>query len=175
MIIHRPDNYVITESTYFLKTHIKDDRNHTIIMDEFGVYDCPKSITRILRTSCRLNGITLERMRAQSKRYFSKHVLKQPLVLTYHHNLPVVFFSTYSGRSSNNIWMNCNAIINILPSGDDTIITFPNFEQLILPIQYQGFCGLYVRALFYQKHLRKELPMPNNQKSNANSNSLASN
>ena len=167
MTIQRPENYVITESTYFLKTHIKDDRNHTMIMDEFGVYDCPKSITRILRTSCRLNGITLDRMRALSKRYFKNSVHKQPLVLTYHHNLPVVFFSAYSPKNNNNIWMNCNTIINILPSDNDTIITFPNFEQISLPLQYQAFCGLYVRALFFQKYLRKEMPM--NPTSNQNS------
>ncbi len=162
MIIQRPDSYVITESTYYLKTHIKDDRNHTIIMDEFGEYDCPKSITKILRTSCRLNGITLERMRSLSKRYFTNNVHKQPLVLTYHHNLPVVFFSVYSPRNNNNIWINCNSIINILPSDNDTIITFPNFKQINLPIQYQAFCGLYVRSLFFQKYLRKELPTNQN-------------
>lgn len=169
MTLHRPDSYIITESTYYLKTELKDGRNHTFIMDEFGEYDCPKSITRILRTSCRLNGITLERMKALSKRYFSNSVHKQPLVLTYHHNLPVVFFSAYSARNNNNIWINCNSIINILPSGNDTIVTFPNFEQIILPVQYQAFCGLYVRALFYQKYLRKEMP------NNPNPNSMTKN
>ena len=167
MTIHRPDNYVITESTYYLKTHLKDDRNHTIIMDEFGVYDCPKSITRVLRTSCRLNGIKMERVRAQSKRYFSNTVHKQPLVLAYHHNLPVAFISVYSPRNNNNIWINCNSIINILPSEDnDTIVTFPNFEQINLPVQYQAFCGLYVRALFFQKYLRKEMPINPNSNQN---------
>jgi competence transcription factor ComK len=169
MTLHRPDIYTITENTYYLKTDIKENRNHTIIMDEFGEYDCPKSITRILRSSCKSNGITLERMRAQSKRYFSNNVHKQPLVLTYHHNLPVVFFSAYSSRSNNNIWINCNSIINILPADNDTIVTFPNFEQLTLPVQYQAFCGLYVRALFFQKYLRKEMPInpnPNSKISN---------
>ena len=68
MTVQRPDNYVITESTYYLKSSIKEDRMCTVIMDESGVYDCPKSITRILSSSCRLNGITLDRMRALSKR-----------------------------------------------------------------------------------------------------------
>ena len=157
-LLDRPDDYVITESTYYLKTHIRDDRNHTIVMDESGEYDCPKSINRVIRTSCRLNGIKLERVRAQSKRYFSNNIHKQPLVLAYHHNLPVAFFSVYSPRNNNNIWINCNSVINILPSDNDTIVTLPNFEQIKLPVQYQAFCGLYVRALFFQKYLRKEIP-----------------
>lgn len=162
MRVQRPENYLISDETYYLKTKITDERNHTFIMDERGVYDCPKSVTRILRSSCRLNGITLERMKAQSKRFFQDNVHKQPLVLAYTTtNQPVVFFSTYSARSTNNIWINCNAVINISSNGtSETIVTFPSFEQLVLPIQYQAFCGLYVRALFYQKHLRKELPTP---------------
>ena len=163
MTVHRPDSYVITENTYYLKSSIKEDRMCTVIMDESGVYDCPKSITRILSSSCRLNGITLDRMRALSKRYFSNSVHKQPLVLTYHHNLPVVFFSAYSPKNNHNVWMNCNSIINITPSENDTIITFPNFEQIKLPVQYQAFCGLYVRALFFQKYLRKEIPHSSTQ------------
>ena len=166
MTLQQQESYVITESTFYLKSTIKNDRIQTVIMDESGVYDCPKSITRIISASCKLNGITLERMRALSKRYFSNSIHKQPLVLTYKHNLPVVFFSAYSPKNNHNIWMNCNSIINILPSEENnTIITFPNFEQIDLPIQYQAFCGLYVRALFFQKYLRKEMPLMPNQNS----------
>lgn len=166
MTLEQLDNYAITESTYYLKSTIKNDRIQTVIMDKSGSYDCPKSITRILSSSCKLNGITLERMRALSKRYFSNSIHKQPLVLTYHHNLPVVFFSAYSPKNNHNIWMNCNSIINIVPSDENnTTIIFPNYEKIDLPVQYQAFCGLYVRALFFQKYLRKEIPPTPSQNS----------
>ena len=166
MHIQRPDNYVISEITYFLKTMIVDDRNHTFVLDEYGAYNCPKSITRIIRSSCRTNGITIERMKVQSKRFFTDRVHKQPLTLAYDNNLPVVFFPIYSARNNNNVWINCNAIINISHDGDGTLITFPNFYQIKLPVQHQAFSNLYSRAQFLQKYLRKELPINKNLANN---------
>lgn len=155
----KPDNYIISGGTHFLKSDVIDGRNHTFIMDKNGAHDCPKSITRVINNSCRKNGISLQRMRAQSKLFFTERCNKRPVVLAYEHNTPVVFFPLYSPRNTDNIWINCNNIIAIEPySAKEVAVTFSNQYQLILPATYSSFSALYVRAVFYQRYLRDELP-----------------
>lgn len=159
MKIEKTDYYLITENTYYLKSNLEGGRNHTFIMDEQGVYECPKSITRVISSSCKEYGFTVEQAHAQSKRFFKQGQNKLPRVLAYELNIPIVFFSVSSPRHTVNTWLNCNKIIGITKKGPcDVIVTFPNFATLEIPMSYSSFCSFYVRATFYQTFLRKKLP-----------------
>ena len=150
------DSYVISENTYVMQSKLVGNKYYTTIIDKKGTYDCPKSVTRVIRHSCRLAGISTERVRAQSRRFFQEGVHKLPLILAYAGNKPLIFFPIYSPRSPGNVWLNINAISNISTNHTETIITLVNGEEVVLPVQYQAFCGLYVRAYFYQRSLNKE-------------------
>jgi competence transcription factor ComK len=150
------ETYVISEMTYALQTKLVDNKYYTTIVDKRGTVDCPKSVTRVISTSCRNSGISLERTKALARRHFKEGVHKLPLILSYKGTTPLVFFPIYSSRSPGNVWVNTNAISNIQSAHHETLVTLVNGEELVLPVQFTAFCGLYVRALFYQRFLSKQ-------------------
>lgn len=152
------DTYLISENTYVMQSKLIDNRYYTTVIDKNGTFDCSKSVTRVIKASCRFHGLALERIRAQSRNFFRDGIHKLPLALAYHRNsnVPVIFFPIYSARSPGNVWFNLNAITNICSTEEDTVVTLVNGHVVSLPVQYQAFCGLYVRAFFFQKHLNQE-------------------
>lgn len=159
MTLTELDAYLITEKTYVMQSKLVNNRYYTAIIDKDGTFDCPKSILRVIRTSCRVQSVPLERSKFHAKRFFPTGVHKLPIILSYDsEHKPVIFFSIYSPRSSGNVWLNFRAITNISPSELETTVTLLNGEELTLPVQYQAFCGLYVRAIFFYQYLTKQFP-----------------
>lgn len=146
-------SYIISNSTYLLETVTTNNRIHTTIYDKHGISKIDQKPIKIVRTTCRLHGTSLEAATETAKHFFGSNRHKLPIVVSVEYGNPCILFPLFSPHSAANIWINLNSIINIHEEEDGTRITFTNMTEKILPIQCKSFNQQYVRAMMYYKHI----------------------
>lgn len=145
--------YLVSNSTYLLSSVVNGDRIHTVVHDKQGISKIDQKPLKLIRNTCRLHGTSFEGAVQMAKLFFGQHRHKLPIVVLMEYGNPCIFFPLFSPFSTANIWINLQSIINIKEHEDQTIITFTNMTEQLLPIQCKSFNQQYVRAMMYYKHL----------------------
>lgn len=153
-------NYYITSATYLLLPITKDKRLHTLVFDKSGLYTVAQSPMKIIRASCRQMGSSYQSAIEQSKQYFGDQKHKLPIVVAINYGEPCVMFPLMSPKSPLNVWVSYNSLINIRDHAGQINVTFKNFLDSTLDIQYTSFCKQYVGAAMLHKHLTSKWLQP---------------
>lgn len=148
-------NYAITSSTYLLKSVELNSRVQTVIYDKHGTSTMNHRPLKLVRDTCRLHGTSYEAALAHAKSFFGPNRHKLPIVVSMEYGNPCIILPLYSPYSATNIWVCLNPIINIQQLGDETLLTFTNMTEVVLPIQCKTFNQHYVRAMMYYKYVMR--------------------
>ena len=146
-------SYIASSTTFLLRSIPSDDKIHTIILDKQGKVKFANKPLKIIRNTCLLYGTTFQASLMMAKMFFGDNKHKLPIVVSVDYGNPCVFFPLYSPFSTANIWVNLQAIINIVEHGQETVLTFVDMSEEILPIHCKSFNQQYVRAMMYYKYL----------------------
>ena len=146
-------NYVITNSTFMLKSFAHRNRIQTLISDKHGKVTFANKPLKIIRSTCRLHGSSFEASKYQAKQFFGKNKNKLPIMVAYDFGDPCILFPLFSPLSPQNIWISLHAIANIKAKDSETIVTFIDGSEEILPLHIKSFNHQYVRASMYYKHI----------------------
>ncbi|WP_066165097.1 competence protein ComK [Metasolibacillus sp. FSL H7-0170] len=147
------NSYCVTNATYLLLPIKKDKRLHTLVFDKAGCLYVSQSPMKIIRASCRQMGSSYQSAIELSKQYFGANKHKLPIVVAINYGDPCVMFPLMSPKSPLNGWVSFNSLINIRDQEGQINVTFKNFLDSDLDIQYTSFCKQYVSAAMLHKHL----------------------
>ena len=145
--------YIITNSTYCLISEPYRNTVHTLILDKYGQATVPFQPLRIIRHTCSLHGTTYEAAKHHAKEFFGHNRHKMPIMVAYNFGEPCVLFPLFSPKSKQNIWVAVNAIINIEPQNESTLVTFLDGSDRLFPVHLNSFNQQYVRAVIYAKNI----------------------
>ena len=151
--LHHVSNYVITNSTYCLKSHPHRGKIHTIISDKHGKVVYANRPLKLVRHTCRLHGSSYEAAKYHAAQFYGKNKHKLPIMAAYDFGDPCILFPLYSPHSQQNIWISLHAISNIVEHENETIVTFLNGSVERLPVHMKTFNHQYVRAAMYYKYI----------------------
>lgn len=147
-------SYHITNATYLLLPIPKGKRVvHTLVFDKTGCLYVSQSPMKIINASCRQMGSSYQSAKELSKQYFGENKHKLPIVVAMTYGDPYVMFPLMSPKSPLNGWVSFNSLINIRDQEGQINVTFKNFVDSNLDIQYTSFCKQYVHAAMLHKHL----------------------
>ncbi|WP_107840342.1 competence protein ComK [Metasolibacillus meyeri] len=146
-------SYHVTNATYLLLPIKKDKQLHTLVFDKTGCLYVSQSPMRIINASCRQMGSSYQSAKELSKQYFGSNKHKLPIVVAINYGDPCVMFPLMSPKSPLNGWVSFNSLINIQDQEGQINVTFKNFLDSNLDIQYTSFCKQYVNAAMLHKHL----------------------
>lgn len=151
--LHEVSSYIVSNSTFLLRSHPNQAKVHTIISDKYGKSLYPNKPLKLIRETCRLHGSSYEASKYQAKEFFGDSKHKLPIMVAYDFGEPCVLFPLFSPNSSQNIWVSLHAVINIVPHNNETIVTFIDGTEERLPTHYKSFNYQYIRAMLFHKHL----------------------
>ncbi|WP_042471171.1 competence protein ComK [Bacillus ndiopicus] len=146
-------SYYITNATYLLLPIKKDKLLHTLVYDKTGCLYVSQSPIKIVRASCRQMGSSYQSATDLSKQCLGANKHKLPIVVAVNYGDPCVIFPLMSPKSPLNVWVSFNSLINIQDQEGQINVTFKNFLDSKLDIQYTSFCKQYVSAAMLHKHL----------------------
>lgn len=146
-------SYFASSTTFMLSSFTTNGKVHTLIHDKQGTVMFAQKPLKIIRSTCRAHGTTLQGAQMMAKLFFGDSRHKLPIMLSMDYGNPCVFFPLFSPHSSSNIWVNLQSIININERGEETIVTLTDMTEIVLPIHCKSFNQQYVRAMMYYKHI----------------------
>lgn len=151
--LHQVTSYIVTNSTFCLRSYEHRGKIHTLIADKHGTVTYNNKPLKIIRSTCRLHGSSYEASKYQAKQFFGKNKHKLPIMVAYDFGDPCILFPLFSPYSSQNIWISLHAIANITAKGTETVVIFIDGSEESFPIHMKSFNHQYVRATMYYKDL----------------------
>lgn len=134
-------DYSIIKDTYLIQGIIQNGQHVSLILDKdgFKVVDAKPNI--LIGRSLKKMNSSLSHTYEISKQQLSTGKKKLPIIVSHFFGKPLVFFPLFSPRCKDNIWVNYNAIYDIIESNQQLTVTFLNGKKVELPIMPQAFYG----------------------------------
>lgn len=133
-IMDPESRYVISTSTFVLKTIQKESSRKTLIIDNDRTFIHPRKSLHLVRAACEHYG-TSYRIATKHARQILSFRHKVPLLIAFDRNIPLIMIPTMSPSSSQNTWIAFHAIVNFKADEmGNTIIYLLNNQSILVNV-----------------------------------------
>lgn len=143
-------NYNVSKDTLAL---LPIGKKKTIVYESHDCYMIEEKATKLMESSCRLNGSTIQG-RAKGTEVLTGYSYKAPIMVKEEENL--IFFPTCSPRLKECAWINSTNISSIHKKNDKCVVEFLNNEVLELDVSYNIINNQLSKSLLLEKKFKKK-------------------